>query len=97
MLSENVAIINTCPIENPVFVEKLVNFLNSLGIESEIIQGYAKDNPLDRNPTHIILTGAPVDANYSLAQKSTQKVVNKAFGYRNVNVLYWGFDMVIKY
>jgi GMP synthase (glutamine-hydrolysing) len=80
-VSEHVVVVNTHPGENPEFVGKLVGFLNSRGIEPEIIDGYEKINPLDGDPSCIILTGVPVDANYSLAETDTQREVSGAFGW----------------
>jgi GMP synthase-like glutamine amidotransferase len=80
-VSEHVIVVNTHPGENPEFVGKLVEFLNSIGIEPEIVDGYENINPLDGNPSCIILTGVPVDANYSLAETDTQRKVNDAFGW----------------
>jgi GMP synthase (glutamine-hydrolysing) len=80
-LSENVVIVNTHTSENPEFVGKLVESMKLLGIEPEIIQGYGQDDPLDQNPSHILLTGVPVTVDYSLAEERTQKDVNRAFGW----------------
>jgi GMP synthase (glutamine-hydrolysing) len=80
-MSEKVIIVNTHPGENPEFVGKLVTFLESLGIEPEIIDGYDGETPLDRNPSCIILSGVPIDADYSLAERDTQRVVDTAFGW----------------
>jgi GMP synthase (glutamine-hydrolysing) len=81
MMSENVVIVNTHPDKNPDFAGNLVDTMNLLGIESEITEGYQNTTPLDRNPSHIILTGVPADANYSLVEKDTQNAVERAFGW----------------
>lgn len=80
-MSEHVVVVNTHPGENPEFVGKLVEFLNSIGIEPEIVEGYENVNPLDGEPSCIILTGVPADANYSLSETNTQRKVNGAFGW----------------
>ena len=80
-MSEKVVVVNTHPGENPEFVGKLVDFMHSLDIEPEVVEGYEHVNPLDGNPSHIILTGVPADAHYSLAEADTQKEVTKAFGW----------------
>ena len=80
-MSENVVIVNTHPAENPEFVGKLVDFLALSGIEPEVIEGYDDVKPLDRSPSHIILSGVPMSANYSLAETDTQRRVERAFGW----------------
>jgi GMP synthase (glutamine-hydrolysing) len=80
-MSENVVIVNTHLFENPEFVGKLVAFMNSIGIDPEIVEGYPNVNPLDSRPSHIILTGVPIRANYSLTEADTRRKVNEAFGW----------------
>jgi GMP synthase-like glutamine amidotransferase len=80
-MSENVIVVNTHPVENPEFVGKLVSFINSIGIKPEIVEGYKDINPLDRNPSCIILTGVPMSANYSLSDTDTQIYVERAFSW----------------
>jgi GMP synthase (glutamine-hydrolysing) len=76
-----VIIVNTHPFENPEFVGKLADFIRTIGVEPEIVEGYANASPLDRFPSSIILTGVPMNANYSLAEADTQREVNRAFGW----------------
>lgn len=80
-MSEKVLIVNTHPDENPEFVGKLVAFMESLGIEPGIMGGYEDVSPLDKNPSCIILSGVPIDADYSLAERETQRAVDTAFGW----------------
>ena len=58
-----------------------MDFLNSLGIEPEIIEGYEDENPLEGCPSNIILSGVPISADYSLAENDTKRDVNSAFGW----------------
>jgi GMP synthase-like glutamine amidotransferase len=78
-LSENVVVVNTHNDENPEFVGKLVDFLAFSGVEPVVAPGYGKRNPLDQNPTHILLTGVPLYVDYSLSEERTQKIVHRAF------------------
>ena len=80
-MSENVVIINTHTSENPEFVGKLVESMKSFGIGPEIMDGYGKENPLDHHPSHILLTGVPIDVDYSLSEEKTQEIVHRAFGW----------------
>jgi GMP synthase (glutamine-hydrolysing) len=80
-VSEKVVIVNTHPAENPEFVGKLVDLLALSSIEPEVIEGYDEVKPLDKSPSHIILTGVPMSADYSLAETDTQRVVDRAFGW----------------
>jgi GMP synthase (glutamine-hydrolysing) len=74
-------IVNTHPRPNPEFVGKLTRFVASLGIASQVVSAYEGGNPLHRNPWRVILSGVPIDADYSLAQEETQQVVDRAFGW----------------
>ncbi|MGD2027865.1 MAG: gamma-glutamyl-gamma-aminobutyrate hydrolase family protein [Anaerolineales bacterium] len=74
-------IVNTHPGKNPLFVGGLADFLDSLAVEYEIISGYEDINLPEDKPSHIILTGVPIDVDYSLTQKETQKVVETGFNW----------------
>jgi GMP synthase-like glutamine amidotransferase len=78
-MSKNVIIVNTHPTENTEFVGRLVNFLNAVEIAPIIFEPYEKGNPLNLDPYRIILTGVPIDADYSLADTETQKVIEEVF------------------
>jgi GMP synthase-like glutamine amidotransferase len=64
-----------------VFVGNLKQFLASLEVECESIEGYEGLNPLDRDARRFILTGVPLDVDYSLAEAETQKLVDRTFGW----------------
>lgn len=74
-------VVNTHPHPNPEFVGQLTRFIASLGVASRVVSGYDDGNPLHRNPWRIILSGVPIDADYSLAQEETQRAVDRAFGW----------------
>jgi GMP synthase (glutamine-hydrolysing) len=80
-MDEEVLIVNTHPGENPVFVGKLRVFLDSLETELDVVDGYEGPSPLTRNPRRIILTGVPLNANYSLAQARTRSLIDRTFGW----------------
>ena len=80
-MSDSVVIINTHPGSNPDFVEPLVEYVQSVSIQPEVMDGYDGKSPLIRNPAHVILTGVPLSANYSLSDRSVQKVIEKNFGW----------------
>jgi GMP synthase (glutamine-hydrolysing) len=61
-----------------------MDFLNSSGLKPEVVAGYGYVNPLDKNPSHIILTGVPLNVDYSLAQPETQRVIEREFGWLQV-------------
>jgi GMP synthase (glutamine-hydrolysing) len=80
-MDEKVLIVNTHPGENPLFVGKLREFLASVGAEHHMIGGYEGRNPLGMSVRRIILTGVPLDVDYSLAEAETQKLVDRTFGW----------------
>jgi GMP synthase (glutamine-hydrolysing) len=80
-VSKNVVIINTHVDDNPEFAGKLMEYMKSLGVQPTIVQGYGQHNPLDQNPTHILLSGVPLNVDYSLSEEGTQELVHRAFGW----------------
>jgi GMP synthase-like glutamine amidotransferase len=80
-MGDKTVIVNTHPRENPVFVGKLRQFLASLEVECDSIEGYEGLNPLDSDARCFILTGVPLDVDYSLAEVQTQKLVDRTFGW----------------
>jgi GMP synthase (glutamine-hydrolysing) len=80
-VSERVVIVNTHPKENPEFVGGLIKFMNSVASQSFVVEGYDIVNPLDMNPSHIILTGVPQNTDYSLTKIDTQCLINESFGW----------------
>jgi GMP synthase-like glutamine amidotransferase len=80
-MAEDVLIVNTHPGENPRFVGKLREFLISSGSTHNVIDGYTGLNPLDSDARRIILTGVPLDVDYSLSEYRTRKLIDRAFGW----------------
>jgi GMP synthase-like glutamine amidotransferase len=80
-MDEKVLIVNTHPGENPLFIGKLRDFMASVGVEHHTIGGYEGRNPLGMSVRRLILTGVPLDVDYSLAQARTQRLVDRAFGW----------------
>jgi GMP synthase (glutamine-hydrolysing) len=80
-MSENVIVVNTHPFDNPQFVHPLSDLIKSTGLQPIVVDGYGSGNPLGDNPSHILLTGVPAGADYSLSQPKTQEIVSKAFAW----------------
>jgi GMP synthase (glutamine-hydrolysing) len=80
-MNDEVLIVNTHPGENPVFVGKLRAYLTALEAEHDVIEGYEGLNPLDSNAHCIILTGVPLDVDYSLSEDRTKKLIDRSFGW----------------
>jgi GMP synthase (glutamine-hydrolysing) len=80
-MTEDVLIVNTHPGENPVFVGTLREFLASLGAWQDVIDGHAELNPLERDARRFILTGVPLDVDYSLSEDRTKKLIDRNFGW----------------
>lgn len=80
-MGAGVLVVNTHPGENPLFVGGLLAFLHTIGVEPRVVSGYTGGNPLDSRPGRIILTGVPMDVDYSLSQPQTQRQVERCFGW----------------
>jgi GMP synthase (glutamine-hydrolysing) len=78
-------IVNTHPGANPTYVGGLFDYLHARGLEPEVVDGYGDRNPLDSYPSHILLSGVPLNVDYSLAQPGTQDLVQRAFGWLQVS------------
>jgi GMP synthase-like glutamine amidotransferase len=78
---QKIAIVNTHPGENPIFVGRLAEFLVSVGAEYDVFDGYRGWNGPEMDARSVILTGVPMDVTYSLAQLETQRLVDRAFGW----------------
>jgi GMP synthase-like glutamine amidotransferase len=78
-MTGKVVIVNTHPHENPEFVWPLEELLDSLGRVTKEVNGYDDLNPLDESPSHIFLSGVPLNANYSLSERNTQRDINRHF------------------
>jgi hypothetical protein len=96
-VSEKVVVVNTHPGENPEFVGKLVDFMHSLDIEPEVVEGYEHVNPLDGNPSHIILTGVPADAHYSLKPLAGLEIANAQCWVFVMDIRFWRISSGEKY
>lgn len=74
-------IINTHPRPNPEFTAPLEQLLRELGAAYRSVSGY---QPLDRaadQASCVLLTGVPLEADYSLAEPETQKLISGYFGW----------------
>lgn len=76
-----ILIINTHPGPNPLFLDGLLNHLASLHIRPPVMGAYDGEQPLHHQPDRIILTGVPLDADYSLSEPATQRLVQRTFGW----------------
>jgi GMP synthase (glutamine-hydrolysing) len=74
-------IVNTHTGENPQFIDLPRRFASDLGMSVEVLDGYGGVNPQDLQPKRVLLTGVPLEAEYSLSDIRTQKVVEGAFGW----------------
>jgi GMP synthase (glutamine-hydrolysing) len=74
-----VHIINTHTGENPLFVGGLNGYLCELGLSPRIIGGYSRVDPLGMKPDRVILTGVPLDVDYSLSRADTRRTVEAHF------------------
>lgn len=75
-----ILIMNTHPGPNPLFLDGLLSHLGSLHIRPQVMGAY-DEQPLHHQPDRIISTGVPLDADYSLSEPATQKLVQRAFGW----------------
>lgn len=75
-----VFIANNHPGENSAFVGALEGFLSSLGIEPQVVDPYQESVSFSPAPSRVILTGVPIEAEYSLSQPKTQELVDHIFG-----------------
>lgn len=80
-MDNRVVVVNTHPGANPEFVGKLTAFLASAGAAHDLTNGYDGPNPLEVNARRIILTGVPLDVDYSLSEDRTKKLIDRSFGW----------------
>jgi GMP synthase-like glutamine amidotransferase len=76
-------IINTHPEPNPGFTAPLVELVQELGAAHRLVSGY-RYQPLDRTPRQpscVLLTGVPLEADYSLTEPETQMLISKHLGW----------------
>lgn len=80
-MKRNVLVINTHPSENPIFLNGLVDYLGGVGITPQVIGGYDSQDVLSKKADRVLLTGVPLDVNYSLSDDETQQVIEQSFGW----------------
>jgi GMP synthase-like glutamine amidotransferase len=78
MAADTITIVNTHPAENREFIDPLRRFIKALGLEPRIMSGYNRQVPQEGR---VLLTGVPIDVDYSLSQLETQSLVGHAFGW----------------
>lgn len=76
-----ILVVNTHPGPNPLFLDGLLTHLATLHICPQVIGGYDGDQISHHKPDRIILTGVPLDADYSLSEPPTQRLVHRTFGW----------------
>lgn len=74
-------LINTHPAANPDFTVPLLNLIRSEGFQAELVSGYEFRRPSHIKYDKVILSGVPLDADYSLSEKDTQTLISDHFSW----------------
>lgn len=78
-MTNSVLIVNTHTGPNPTFVDPLEEFIHTAGIEPTLRSGYENIDLQTLQPRSIVLTGVPLDVDYSLSQPRTQSLIVRNF------------------
>lgn len=80
-MTANILLMNTHPGSNPDFISPLQQFIHRQGMNTDVVSGYDALDPSLFEQEKIILSGVPLEANYSLSEKDTQTLITHHFSW----------------
>jgi GMP synthase-like glutamine amidotransferase len=80
-VKRDVLVINTHSGENPLYYEGLLGYLSGVGIAVRGGEGEEGMGESATEAARILLTGVPLDADYSLSEETTQVKVERLYGW----------------
>jgi len=80
-MTSNILLINSHPGANPDFTDPLRHLIHKEGFLPQVVSGYKTLNPANIEHEKIILSGVPLDAEYSLSEKATQILISDHFAW----------------
>lgn len=83
-MSKKILIINTHTGPNPRFIDPLKEFIQRQGLEAVVQSGYEPLQLDNLQPRSVILTGVPMEVDYSLSESETQSFISEHFGWLSV-------------